>query len=138
MRLLTGAAIAALLLASPALAQTTQAGDPTPVAQPTACAPLPERPTPPDGATANRQQMEAGVAAFNAWAEQYRQGVACRRQEVAQMRATHDALLAQHNQAAQDLNTAIASIEAEAAEFNQRNPGRANTNGMRRRDDERF
>jgi hypothetical protein len=135
MRMLTGAALVAMLLATPALAQqTTAPAEPAPVAQPSACAPLPTQPASPDGATADRATMEAGVNAYNAWATQYSEGVQCRRREAQQMRVTYDALIAQHNQAAQTLNTANTAMEAETAEFNQRFPARQSN--LRRRDDE--
>jgi len=129
MRLLIGAALAAFLAATPALGQTTTpapAADPVATAQPSACGPLPAPPAVPDGANASRVQMEEASAALTAWAEQYRPALQCRRAEVAQYRANYDARLAEHNAAAGVLISTTQSFQAEATEWNQRNPRRDN------------
>jgi hypothetical protein len=120
MKILLGAAMAAVLLATPAFAQTE-----TPPAAPAAagqssCGALPAVPTLPDGATANREEMEAGNTAYRAWYEQYTANIQCRNAEATSLRAQYEARLAEHNAGVEGLNTANTNWTAEAAEFNGR------------------
>lgn len=125
MKVLLGAAVMALLVASPAVAQT-DADAPS-----TQCGAIAPPPTLPDGATAEYAAMEAGNAAFRAWAESNRSVLECRRQEVEAAQARYQALRNEFNAGADQLNATNASWEAEVAEFNERNPQPAQ---QRRRD----
>jgi hypothetical protein len=116
MRILLGAAVCALLLAAPAAAQTTPAA---PVA-PSPCGELPTLPTLPDGATATREQMEAGNAAFLAWFEQYSANVRCRHDEASALRAQYDARVAEHNAAVEGLTAANESWRLQGEAWNTR------------------
>lgn len=120
MKFLLGAAAAAVLLATPAFAQTET--PPTPPAPPSAssCGELPAVPTLPDGATANREEMEEGNTAYRAWYEQYSANIRCRNAEATGLRAAYEARLAEHNAAVENLNAHNTSWTAEAAEFNAR------------------
>lgn len=114
MRVLVGAATALLLMAAPAAAQNETGG-----AQ-TECAPFPEAPNLPDGATSDRAAMEAANGRYSAWAHAYQAGLACRRAEAEQLRAAWQASVADHNAAADHMNQTNARWEAEVAEFNGR------------------
>lgn len=120
MKLLLGAAMAAALLATPAFAQTTPPATPAAPVAPSPCGALPAAPSLPDGATANREEMEAGNTAYRAWYEQYAANIACRAAEATALRAQYEARFAEHNSAVEALNTANASWVAEAEEFNAR------------------
>jgi hypothetical protein len=119
MKILLGAAACALLLAAPAFAQTPPATPPAPVAA-SSCGALPAAPTLPDGATANREEMEEGNTAYRAWYEQYSANIQCRNAEATALRAQFEARFAEHNAAVETLNAANTSWTAEAEEFNAR------------------
>lgn len=118
MKILLGAAVAAVLLATPAMAQT----DPAPGAAPntTACGALTPPPTLPDGATADREAMEAANNAYRTWGEAYRTVLQCRRAEVESLQARYQALRAEYNTGAELLNSTNTAWEADVAEFNAR------------------
>lgn len=115
MKLLLGAAFAALFIATPAMAQT-------PPASGSACAAIAPAPELPDGATATHEQMETANAAFQAWFPANRTALECRRAEVEAARARYEALRTEFNAGAETLNTVNTSWQADVAEFNERNP----------------
>lgn len=115
MKFMLGAAAAALLFATPALAQNTAA----PAAS---CGTVEAAPTGmPDGANANRRAVEAFTTRFNAWAEASNQVLACKRTRAEEARAQADALTNEFNTENGTIRTAIAAWTAEVEEFNARN-----------------
>lgn len=118
MKLLLGAAIAALLMASPAMAQT----DPAAPATCGAAAPSPANQ--PDGATASRETVEAYTLSFNTWAEATNVVLSCKRARAEAARAASDAATAEFNTENSALRTAIEAWTAEVNEFNARAPAR--------------
>lgn len=120
MRLVLGAAVAALLMATPAMAQNDTAA--APAASCGAVAPAPTGM--PDGATASRNVVETYTTNFNAWAEATNQVLACKRARAEAARAQADALTAEFNTENGSLRDTIASWTTEVEEFNARNPRR--------------
>jgi hypothetical protein len=119
MKLLIGAAVAAFLIASPALAQT----DAAPAAASCgAVAPAPANA--PDGATANRGAVDAYTLSFNAWAEATQAVLSCKRQRAEAARAAADAMTNEFNTENAALRTAITAWTTEVEEFNARAPAR--------------
>jgi hypothetical protein len=116
-KILFGAALAASLLAAPALAQTAAPAAANP---PSRCGAPPAAPEIPDGATSNRATMDAANAAYQAFGAAMQQNLACRRAEVEELEARKDALTAEHNAAVAELQRATDAITAEATEFNAR------------------
>lgn len=116
MKVLLGAAVAALLMASPAMAQTDAA--------PACAAVAPAPGDQPDGATATREQIEAYTQRFNAWAEATNQALTCKRARAEEARARADALTSEFNTENTALRTAIEAWTAEVTEFNARAPAR--------------
>jgi hypothetical protein len=114
MKLLLSAAVAALLMASPAMAQT----DAAPAASCGTLEPAPANP--PDGATAAREVVEGYTQRFNAWAEASNAVLACKRTEAEQARARADALTTEFNTANSGVRDAIAAWTVEVTEFNAR------------------
>lgn len=114
MKVLFGAAVAALLMAAPAMAQTGAA----PAAACGALAPMPG--DPPDGATASREVVEAYTQRFNAWAEASNAVLTCKRTEAEQARARADALTTEFNTENASVRDAVAAWTAEVTEFNAR------------------
>ena len=122
--LLGAAAVAALSIASPAMAQTDLAST---VA---ACGTIEAAPSdPPDGATATREAMEAYTQRFNAWAAAGTAVMSCKRTHLEQARAALDALAAEFNTQTGARNTTIEAWTAEVAEFNARAPARPERRG---------
>lgn len=117
MKVVHGFAVAAVLFAAPALAQTGSAP-----ASGSACAALAPAPTLPDGAQADYEEMESGNAAFRAWGEATRASLECRRAEVEAARARYEALRTEFNAGAEQLNSVQTGWEADVTEFNERNP----------------
>lgn len=126
MKVLIGAAAAALLMTVSAAAQTTTPAPTTPTVTapvevpPSRCPALTPAPTLPDGATATTADMEAGNVTYQTWATAYQSGVACRRTEVEELRAQEAARRTEYNAGAEVLNTTTTNWVAEAAEFNAR------------------
>ena len=120
MKLLLGAAVAALLVASPAAAQT----DAAPAAA--SCGSVTPGPpaNQPDGAIADRAAVEAYTAQFNAWAEANNLVLSCKRSRAEEARARADALAGEFNTENSTLRAAIEVWTAEVAEFNARAPAR--------------
>ena len=128
MRILLAGAIAALLMAGAAYAQTegSTAGV---VTGASSCGELPARPTLPDGATADREGMDAANLAYTAWSQAYHANLQCRRTEADNARATWQARVAEYNSGATALNDSNTAWEAEVTEYNARGPA----TGERRR-----
>jgi hypothetical protein len=117
MRLMLGAAAAALLFATPVLAQTD-----TTTAAPASCGAVTPQPADmPDGASASRSAVEAFTTRFNAWAEANNQALACKRARAEAARAQADAYTAEFNTENAALRASIAAWQAEVNEFNARN-----------------
>lgn len=134
MKLLIGAAAAALLFAGAAMAQTATPTAPLP---PSSCGPVPTAPTLPDGANATSAQMDSGNSAYNTWAQAMQANVQCRRAEAEAIRAQADARTAEYNGYAQQLNQTVSSWQAEVAEYNARGqqPNRRERGGTLTRPD---
>jgi len=114
MRLLLGAAVAALLIASPAMAQTGAA--------PATCGTYAPAPTEmPDGATASRNEVETFTQSFNAWGESSIQVLTCKRQRAEAALAAANQLMTEYNNEARMQRESIAAWQAEVEEFNARN-----------------
>lgn len=121
MRLVVGAALAALLFAAPAAAQTETPAPAPAQAQASSCAAL--LPTPsnlPDGAAANRQQMTRANEQVVAWASAMHPILDCRRQEAAAAQARAQALTQQYNADANAFSASVTAWQAETEEFNTR------------------
>lgn len=116
MKVLSGVAVAALLFATPAFAQTTPA---TPAAA-TECGAFPSAPSTPDGATASPDAMNAANTAYAAWAESYRTVLGCHRAEAEALAARSAAKTGEVNNAVTSFNTASAAWEVEVTEYNAR------------------
>ncbi len=116
MRIVLGAAVAALLIATPASAQTETG------AAETACAAVAAAPSLPDGATATYEQMEEANAAYNSWFESNRTALECRRAEVEAVQARYQSLRTAYNAGVEQVNATRTSWEAEVTEFNARSP----------------
>jgi hypothetical protein len=123
MKLFLGAALSAFLFAAPAIAQDETAAATSPVPA-SSCGALPEQPALPDGANADREQMEEGNTTYRAWYDQYNANIQCRHAEALALRAQADARFTEHNAAVEALNAANAAWQAEAEEFNGRFEGR--------------
>lgn len=120
---------ALFLLAASASAQTNAAAETAPN-PPSTCGTLVAAPSMPDGATANNEAMNAGNAAFLAWAQSQQQVLACRRAEIDAAHARWQALAVEYNAGAQALNAANTARDAELAQYNARGGGgRRTTSG---------
>lgn len=123
--LLGAAAVAALLIATPAMAQDTTAA-------PASCGAVEAAPGDmPDGASANRNAVEAYTQRFNAWAEATNQVLACKRAQAEAARAEADRLTNEFNTNNSSVRTSVAAWTAEVEEFNARGVG--NSSGRDRR-----
>ncbi len=120
MKLLFGAAVAAMLIATPALAQT-------PPSSASNCPQAGEPPTLPDGATADRNEVEAANERYTTWAQGVSESLTCMRAEAEALHQQWQARVSAHNEAAETLRATTASWEAEVQEFNERNPRRTGT-----------
>jgi len=117
MKVLIGAAAAAFALAaSPAFAQTALTAN---------CSGFEAAPTVPDGATAERAEIEAANTRVQAWAE-------ARRVKLLACQADVNAMTQAFNTAEQERRTLTGSWETEVAEFNARAQTGAST-GRRER-----
>lgn len=103
MKVLLGATAAALLLASPALAQTGNTGQCTFTAAPTLA----------DGANATREVMEAKTVEINAW-------LAARQQEEAACAAAIQALADARSASGQERQSLVQTWNGEIQEFGAR------------------
>lgn len=104
MKVVIGAAIAAMFLAGAAFAQTETAPPQQPVAADSQCGVLTPEPALPDGVSTNNRDFNAGDAAYQNWGNAARTVLECRRAEIAQIEARLRGLLAEHNAGAARLN----------------------------------
>ena len=122
MRLVLAAAMLAAFTMSAQAQETTTT--PAATVPPSACAAVVQSPAAPDGATATRAQMEAAVAAFEAWRAQEQTTLDCRRAEAealnAQARARSD-----EYRAAQTDNVARAAAFQEQIRIYEARPARS-------------
>lgn len=126
MRILMGAATAALLMAAPAAAQTGTPATAAPSATvQSACGAVAPPPTLLDGATATREQMTAANEAYTAWFTANRDALNCLRTEVEEAQARWQALRESYNAGADMLNTTNTAWQAEVEEFNGRDGQRS-------------
>jgi hypothetical protein len=120
MRVLIGAALAAFLLAAPAVAQTE-----TPALQPSRCASFPAPiAAAPDGASANPQAMTAYDESFRAWAAAADAVITCRNAELEAVRVQYETLRATYTSDAENARALVAGWQAEVNEYNERPPSR--------------
>lgn len=127
MKVIVGAAVAALLWVGTAAAQDTQTPAPTTPPAPPAvstCAALPAAPTLPDGAAATAPQMNEGNEAFNAWIMSVNTVLTCRREEAQAAIARAESLREQFNATTQTVTTTREAWLADVNEYNERNPQR--------------
>jgi hypothetical protein len=121
MKVVLQAAAAAMLFVTAATAQTTTpapAVTPAPAADVvSSCATFGEAPVLPDGATATREVVAAAELAYQAWSEQARVAVACRRAEYDATVVRARALQDQHNAEAARLNAVTTAWGVERGEF---------------------
>lgn len=120
MKVLLGATAALVMMAAPALAQTT------PPALPAQCNFTPA-PTIPDGATATNNQMRDARTALEAWRD-------TRRAELTACQGAVQALQAQANAAATAFNTAAPETDAVITRFAAQNEVYNNRSGTNRRE----
>jgi hypothetical protein len=114
MRFIATLALAAATLTATAWAQNTTTTTTTAPAAvpPSACAAIVQSPAAPEGATVTQAQMEAAVAAFEAWRVAEQATLDCRRAEA-------DALNAQATARATEYRNAQADNVARAAAFQE-------------------
>jgi hypothetical protein len=118
MKFASGAAAAALIFVSQALAETAPA--PARAVPPSRCGDLPASPVVPDGATADRKAMTAATEAYTAWSTATKTVLDCRRAEVEELRAREKVLTAEYNAGVDQLNDVSNAVVAETAKFNGR------------------
>lgn len=128
MKLVIGAAFAALALAATAaMAQTPPAQTPAAI-PPSRCVAIPAAPTFPDGARARNQAvMQQGNAAYEAWGRQTQEVLACRQTEARELRTQAETARLHAEARVQEFNRAVAgqcdvvrAWRAEVAEYNER------------------
>lgn len=112
MKVLLGATAAVMLLATPALAQTT--------AQLPAQCTFTAAPEIPDGATASNNAMRDARAALEAWRNTRRTELAACSSAAQALQAQAQAAAAAHNAAAAETDSAITRFTAENEEYNAR------------------
>jgi hypothetical protein len=112
MKVLLGAAAAALLLASPAHSQAPELTS--------NCTGFPPGPSMPDGATANHEQMTAAGEAVQTWRIDRDGKLAQCLADINALRAQLNALEGAYNAIATERNNLIAAWNQEVTEFNDR------------------
>lgn len=127
MKVLIGAAAAALLFCGAAVAQETTAPAASVQVAPSRCGELPATPSLPDGGAASADNMQVAMASFTSWEAAYRGVLECRRAEAQEAQATSERRTAEFNGGVTGFNATIASWTAEVEEFN----GRQNRRGRR-------
>jgi hypothetical protein len=115
MKVLIGAAVAALFFALPAAAQTSPTVSPN-------CSGFVAAPTLPDGADATQAAMTEANTAYQTWGQERIAKLALCRAEIEALRAQLAPLEEGYRGAGIELNATVASWEAEVAEFNAREP----------------
>lgn len=129
MRLLIGAALAAFVVAAPAVAQEGAA----PQQLVSRCGDMPAAPTLPDGARANERAMSQGQEAFVAWRAAAEPVIQCRNAEMTAWRQQYEAIGAR-NEAEGQVATNIVNTWAAAVEaYNARAERRGNNNNNNNR-----
>lgn len=126
MRILIGAAVAALLIAVPAAAQETSATAQPPLAS--RCGDFPAAPTFPDGARANAAAMERGQEAYTTWRASIDAIVACRNTEMTNWRSQYEAIGARNEADATAAAGVVSGWGAELQEYNDRQNRGSNRN----------
>lgn len=119
MKLMIGAAAAAVLLATPAMAQTTA------LAMPASCSGFEPAPALIDGATATRAQMTETNDRLQAWRVALDAKRATCQADINALRAQLDAAVAAHNAVVDGASAHLTAWNAEVTEFN----ARGNTGG---------
>lgn len=114
MKLMIGAAAAALLLATPAMAQTA-----TP-SIPATCSNFDAGPTLVDGASATRQQMNTTSESVEAWRAALEAKRATCQADIATLRAQLEASVAAYNASATNATQTLNAWNAEVTEYNGR------------------
>lgn len=115
MKVLFGAAAAALIIATSAAAQT-------PPVNPN-CTGFTPAPALPDGATANNRQMAAGNDAYQGWGQDRLAKLQACRTDIEALRAQLNTLEQAYNTANGELTGVTNSWQAEVAEYNARGNG---------------
>lgn len=87
---------------------------------PSACAAFVQSPAAPDGATVTRAQMEAAVAAFEAWRVREQTTLDCRRAEADALNAQATARANEYRAAQADNTARAAAFQAQIAIFQAR------------------
>lgn len=121
MKVLLGATAALVLMAAPALAQTTPA-------LPAQCT-FTAAPEIPDGARATNQQMNAARTTLDAWRQTRETELAACNTAARALEAQAQAAAAAHNAARDATNAAITQFATETSEYTARSP----TSGRRER-----
>ncbi len=111
---------AAVFFSANAWAQETAA----PAVPPSTCAAIIQSPAPPEGATATNAQMQAAVAAFEAWRVTEQTTLDCRRVEAEALRLQAVARADEYRAAQADNTARAAAFQAQIVIFEAR-PARA-------------
>lgn len=127
MRVLIGAAAAALLFASSAVAQTPEPAAPAVPVSPN-CTGFDPVPAFPDGATANAAAMAEGNELYQTWGNARLAKLQTCRAEIETMRAQLRPMEEGFTNANNELREAVAAWQAEVEEFNARGNSRRNRN----------
>ncbi len=128
MRILIGAALAAFLVAAPAVAQDGAASQQL-VSR---CGDMPAPPTLPDGARANERAMNQGQEAFAAWRTAAEPVIQCRNAEMTAWRQQYDAMGARNEADGQVATNVVSSWAAAVEAYNARTERRGNNNNNNR------
>lgn len=121
---LAAAMLAAFTMSAQAQETTTTAPAAPAVIPPSACAAIVQSPAAPDGATVTRAEMEAAVAAFQAWRVREQATLDCRRAEAEALNAQATARSNEYR-AAQTDNVARAAAFQEQIRIYEARPARS-------------
>lgn len=126
MKVLIGAAVAAVFLSAAAAAQTTPTAETTAATTvaPSSCPAAPEAPTLPDGATATIGEMQAGATVYEAWRVSVQANLNCRHDEAVALRDAADARAAEYNAANQAAQASVTAWQAATETYNALHPPR--------------
>ncbi len=125
MKLLIGAAAAALMFAATAAAQTP----PTDSAH---CSGFQPAPTLPDGATADRAEIAVGNTQYETWGQERLAKLRLCRAEIEALRAQLAPLEQAYTANNTELTSVVTAWQAEVAEFNARGGATRNRRGTQR------
>lgn len=117
MRVLIGAGLAMLFLATAASAQTALEPPAAAAVPPSQCPAEPADPLIADGATANNDAMAGSSEGYQAWVLGMQAVATCREAEFEQARATMQARAAEHNAVAEKLRTVSSAWSAQSTVF---------------------